>query len=282
MRIRTIKPEFWAHPVMARQDDSTKLLALGLLNYADDEGYFYADEKLIRSSLRPFDDDSTIVRRSLERLLKIGYLSIVEHDTHGLIGCIVSFASHQRVDRPKPSNIKALYDSTNNRRMIDEESLLEGNREQGTGKGESISISACAEQPEKRQEEQEEKTNGPTLERCEKIAEDHAPAQWREFAKSTAKSFFFFWESRSWQTQLGDDLSRQNKWIARLRSEIEQKTREEMQKAQRHQKGAPTPQKAVSAQRTGTFEVGGRLAEVIDAKTLESENDGNEGGEEIF
>ena len=68
MRIRTIKPEFWSHPVMTRQDDATKLLALGLLNFADDEGYFYADAALIRSALRPLDDDSSIVRRSIEKI----------------------------------------------------------------------------------------------------------------------------------------------------------------------------------------------------------------------
>jgi hypothetical protein len=132
MRIRTIKPEFWSHPVMAQQDDTTKLLALGLLNFADDEGFFYADPKLIRSALRPFDDDSSNVRRSLEKLEKIGYIETRIHPTHGAVGTVLSFDKHQRVDRPKPSEIKDLYDSTNDRRMIDDESSLEG---KGSGKG---------------------------------------------------------------------------------------------------------------------------------------------------
>ena len=46
MRIRTLKPEFWSHPVISRQSDAAKLLAIGLLNYADDEGYFYADARM--------------------------------------------------------------------------------------------------------------------------------------------------------------------------------------------------------------------------------------------
>jgi hypothetical protein len=139
MRIRTIKPEFWTHPVMTQQDDATKLLAIGLLNYADDEGYFYAAPALVRAALRPFDDDSTIARGSLENLSKIGYIEIRNHPTHGDVGMVIGFAEHQRVDRPKSSIIKPLYDSTNDRRMIDDESrknvAVSGNREQGTGNG---------------------------------------------------------------------------------------------------------------------------------------------------
>ena len=137
MRIRTLKPEFWTHPVMGKLDDSAKLLSLGLLNYSDDEGYFYADPSLIRAAIRPFDDCSTIVRRSIEQLKKTGFLAIVEHPTHGLIGRIVSFSDHQKIDRAKDSKIKELYDSASDRRIIDDDSLLEGkgtgNREQGTG-----------------------------------------------------------------------------------------------------------------------------------------------------
>lgn len=121
---------------MAQQDDAAKLLALGLLNFADDEGYFYADPKLIRSALRPFDDDSSIVRRSLDHLERIGYIKVREHPTHGAVGLVLSFDKHQRVDRPKSSEIKSLYDSTIDRRLIDDDSSLEGKgRDQGSGNG---------------------------------------------------------------------------------------------------------------------------------------------------
>lgn len=142
MRIRTIKPDFWSHPVMTRLDDAARLLAIGLLNFADDEGYFFATPALVRSALRPLDDDSTIVRRCLAQLSEIGYLRIVEHPTHGPIGLVLSFGKHQRVDRPKPSDLSSMFsevtdnpsvtDSTNDRRMIDERSSLEGKgKEQG-------------------------------------------------------------------------------------------------------------------------------------------------------
>ena len=58
MRIRTVKPEFWSHPVMVRQHDSVRLLAIALLNIADDEGYFVADHRQIRSHVWPLTEDS--------------------------------------------------------------------------------------------------------------------------------------------------------------------------------------------------------------------------------
>jgi hypothetical protein len=133
MRIRTIKPEFWAHPVMSRQSDCTRLLAIGLLNHADDHGYFYADPALVRSALRSFDEDSTKIRASLGELCAIGYIEMREHPSHGPIGFIVSFSQHQRVDRPKDSIIKGLFDSTNDRRMIDDKSSLYGKGREWNG-----------------------------------------------------------------------------------------------------------------------------------------------------
>ncbi len=41
-RIRTIKPEFWSDEKLATVSEATLLVAIGLLNLADDEGYFNA------------------------------------------------------------------------------------------------------------------------------------------------------------------------------------------------------------------------------------------------
>ena len=110
MRIRTIKPEFWTHPVMQKRSDTTKLLAIGLLNYADDDGYFYAEPKAVRNAIRPNDDDSRITTVALRELSDIGYITIRNHDTHGEIGFIHSFSNHQVINKRYPSKIKELYD----------------------------------------------------------------------------------------------------------------------------------------------------------------------------
>lgn len=109
MRIRTIKPSFWAHPVMARQTDTVRLLAIGLLNLADDDGYFLAHPNLIRSALWPFDDDSTNVQRALDTLSDKGYVCVKKHPEQGEIGLVVKFREHQRIDRPSPSTLKAYF-----------------------------------------------------------------------------------------------------------------------------------------------------------------------------
>jgi hypothetical protein len=134
MRIRTIKPEFWEHPVMGRKSDATKLLAIGLLNVADDEGYFYADAKLIRNAIRPFDDESRITTVSIRDLSEIGYISIRKHPTHGDIGKVVAFADHQVINKPKRSKLRELYEYGIDTVSIPDESRLEGKGKEGNGR----------------------------------------------------------------------------------------------------------------------------------------------------
>ena len=127
-RIRTIKPEFWSHPILARQDDATKLMAISLLNFADDEGYFHAEPNLVRGFCRPFDDDSMITKRCLDNLSKIGYISISENELYGPIGLIEKFTEHQRIDRANDSKLKSYYSSNNLRIIVDDA------KEEGKGK----------------------------------------------------------------------------------------------------------------------------------------------------
>ena len=153
MRIRTIKPEFWSHPILSKIGDSERLAAIGLLNIADDEGFFLAEPALIRSQLWPFDESSTNVRRILDELSRIGYVEVRNHPTHGPVGVVVNFCKHQRIDRPSASKIKGYFldeSSTNPRRILDERSLLEqgtGNREQGTGNKGGVATAPVAVAP---------------------------------------------------------------------------------------------------------------------------------------
>lgn len=137
MRIRTIKPEFWAHPVMSRLPYDSRILALGLLNLADDEGYFDADPDYIRGAVL-FREDSSNVRRMLDELSRSGWITLCGTPERP-IGQVVNFRKHQRVDRPQPSRIKQyalVEDSPNDRRGLDDKST----QEQGTGKGKDTPI----------------------------------------------------------------------------------------------------------------------------------------------
>ena len=150
MRIRTIKPEFWTHPVMSRQSDSTKLLAIGLLNVADDEGYFFAEARMIRNLIRPLDDDSRITTVSIRELSEIGYIEIRNHDTHGEIGFIPSFLIHQVINKSKTSKIKEFFQSSSDTVSIRDEYRLErnGTGSKGTRKGSETSCPISSDDSE--------------------------------------------------------------------------------------------------------------------------------------
>ena len=75
-RIRTIKPEFWTDEDMAELSEPACLLAIGLLNYADDEGYFNANPKLIKAAVFPIREPSVPIPVLIQELSNCGYLSM--------------------------------------------------------------------------------------------------------------------------------------------------------------------------------------------------------------
>lgn len=120
---------------MSKQSDITQLLAIGLLNVADDEGYFFADARMIRNAIRPLDDDSSITTVSLQDLSEIGYIEIRNHPTHGAMGFVKSFLMHQVINKPKPSKIKGLFADSINTVSIPDLSGLEGKGKEGNKEG---------------------------------------------------------------------------------------------------------------------------------------------------
>jgi hypothetical protein len=155
LRIRSIKPEFWRSESLSGVSAEAALLAIGLLNVADDEGYFNANPRLIQSEVFPLRDLSSSVRRLLVELSMVGYLETFFGDNNKVYGRVVNFEIHQRIDKKRSSEIKEkciekidieheLRDdkkefdehSTNPRRILGESSLLEWKgREQGKESG---------------------------------------------------------------------------------------------------------------------------------------------------
>jgi len=139
MRIRTIKPEFWENEELAQLSPDCQLLAIGLLNHADDEGYFNANTRLIKAKIFPLRDPKKTIIDMLNELDGC-YIRQCFGSDGKPYGFVLNFKKHQRIDRPKPSKIKDLCtiddESTIDRRRIDEGSTLEGKgREQGKEQG---------------------------------------------------------------------------------------------------------------------------------------------------
>jgi hypothetical protein len=142
-RIRTIKPEFWKHPVMCRLPDDFQLLALSLLSMADDEGYFHADPSIVRGEVMPFRESLARIREGLETLQEKGWIELADHPEQGLIGRIAKWGRHQKVDHPSPSKLKDYFTRASIANPREEhskprESLAldqgSGIKEQGTGR----------------------------------------------------------------------------------------------------------------------------------------------------
>ena len=149
-RIRTIKPEFWQNETMASLPEHARLLAIALLNHADDEGYFLANVALVRAACFPFDEHSGSTTGSLQELSRIGYIEVRRCDGKQ-IGRVCKFTDHQRIEKSSKSKLKLIFerfheennDSGNPPVVLPESSWsgrpLEqgtGNREQGNGTGE--------------------------------------------------------------------------------------------------------------------------------------------------
>jgi hypothetical protein len=107
-RIRSIKPEFFRDPKVARVGRDARLLFIGLLTEADDEGRLLASSKLLAGSLYPHDDDVSPgrVTRWLEELEDVDLIRFYESDDDGVrYAYVPTFSRHQRVAHPTPSRI---------------------------------------------------------------------------------------------------------------------------------------------------------------------------------
>lgn len=101
-RYRTIKPEFWASEQVANCDFATRLLFIGIWNFADDGGVIPDRPKQIRIQVFPadeFSDDD--MGAMLNRLVEVGLL--VKFENHGnTYYYVTGWMKHQRIDKPNP------------------------------------------------------------------------------------------------------------------------------------------------------------------------------------
>ena len=135
-RIRTIKPEFWQNEDLAGIPEVARLVAIGLLNLSDDEGFFKAHPALIKSALFPLTEPSVSIHECLIHLSKIGYIEVRLGTDGKEYGFVKNFKTHQRVNRPTPSKYGPLIEFTEDS-LIDHGGLTAGkerNRER-KGKG---------------------------------------------------------------------------------------------------------------------------------------------------
>jgi hypothetical protein len=107
-RIRTLKPEVWQDERLAEVTFDARLLYVGLVTQADDEGRQNGNLNIVKSRIYPFDGGLALddIAAWLGELEAAGLVELYAAEARQYIA-IKSWFQDQRVDRPTPSEIPA-------------------------------------------------------------------------------------------------------------------------------------------------------------------------------
>lgn len=125
-----MKPEFWTDEKVVELSAWGRLLAIGLLNFADDYGRMVKSEKRIK--MQVFPADSVSVQQLLTELEKAGFIYFYSVNNVEYLQ-IRNFTKHQRVNRPSHSPIPAPVGGEPSV-SPQEESMREGKGKEGKGR----------------------------------------------------------------------------------------------------------------------------------------------------
>lgn len=133
-RKRMIDPSFWSDEKLGECSRDERLLFMGLISMADDEGYGRANPKLLRSSLFPYDDlRVSDLQKWLSRLGGLRLIVLYEVDGQTYYH-LPNFTKHQTINRPTSSSFpkqgKALTEDSRRAHggLTEDSRLIEENR----------------------------------------------------------------------------------------------------------------------------------------------------------
>lgn len=108
-RIRSIKPEIWLSPQVMNLAHGARLLFIGLITQADDEGRGTADPRRLKAAIFGGDDDVTTLMISgwLDAIGTERLATFYDGNGHGALYELTSWRNHQSIDRPRKSNYPA-------------------------------------------------------------------------------------------------------------------------------------------------------------------------------
>lgn len=108
-RIRTIKPEFWGSPDVSRLSRDARLLVVGLISMADDDGRFLASPNAIIGHVYPNDENVTPVQvRKWLAEVSARDEPVHLYEVDGVrYGVLPNWHKHQRINRYSASKMPA-------------------------------------------------------------------------------------------------------------------------------------------------------------------------------
>lgn len=104
-RIRTTKPSFWGSRTVAKLSRDARLLTLGLISFADDDGRFLGSMAAVNGFVFPNDElPHAKVRKWLTEVAAVGLVH--EYESDGVrYGCFPTWHEHQVINRYTPSQL---------------------------------------------------------------------------------------------------------------------------------------------------------------------------------
>jgi hypothetical protein len=119
-RLRTIKPEFWSDERLGECSVSARLLFVGTLNFADDNGNLPRSAKQLKAQVFPYDviDCEPLLQELLRHELLFEYEVSCVKFLH-----IKNFLKHQKIDHPSKTTIPLYEDSARTPRTVAPDSI---------------------------------------------------------------------------------------------------------------------------------------------------------------
>ena len=161
-RIRTLKPEIWQDEALGSCPPVARLLYIGLITQADDDGRFRAAPALVKSAVFPYDLKLGLgtIEGHLECLAEAALIRLYTVKGQSF-GDLPSWGQHQKINRPSPSSIPSFEkrdkheqtppfagDSVNGHGILSEDSVKAhgGKGKEGKGSKKHVELSADAQQ----------------------------------------------------------------------------------------------------------------------------------------
>lgn len=150
-RIRTIKPDIWQDEALGRVPLGARLLYIGMITQADDEGRLRASPALLRAALFPYDGKLTIatVASWLEELQSNGLVRLYVARFEAYAD-FPTWSKHQQINRATPSQLPAfqnhdrpeISDPFAGDSVSPHGAFTEGSRQEGKGREGNKSMSS--------------------------------------------------------------------------------------------------------------------------------------------
>lgn len=103
-RIRSVKPGFWQDQRLSRLPSLTRLTFLCLISMADDEGRIEGDAETVQHFGFPREDSKNVLG-ALKELSRLSRIVLYTSREGQSFIAVVNFKRHQRIDKPKDSEL---------------------------------------------------------------------------------------------------------------------------------------------------------------------------------